>query len=170
MAIAKDIKAINPDIPIIFLTAKSQIDDKIKGFKTGGDDYLTKPFVIEELAARIDAILNRTQQKLAYPSSSKQSSFTIGQYQFNHKNLELIHPSKTKTLTKIEADLLRLLCIHQEQVLERDMALNIIWGKDDYFNGRSMDVFITKLRKYLKEDELISIINVHGVGFKLSTK
>ena len=84
--------------------------------------------------------------------------------------MELIHPSKTKTLTKIEADLLRLLCIHQEQVLERDMALNIIWGKDDYFNGRSMDVFITKLRKYLKEDELISIINVHGVGFKLSTK
>ena len=168
--LAKDIKAINPDIPIIFLTAKSQIDDKIKGFKTGGDDYLTKPFVIDELVARIDAILNRTQQKLAYPSSSKQSSFTIGQYQFNHKNLELIHPSKTKTLTKIEADLLRLLCIHQEQVLERDMALNIIWGKDDYFNGRSMDVFITKLRKYLKEDELISIINVHGVGFKLSTK
>lgn len=166
--LANDLKQVKSETPIIFLTAKSQLDDKIKGFTAGGDDYLTKPFDIEELAARIEALLKRVKPKDSYQKPTDQMKFEIGSFEFDHKNLELKSGSYSKYLTKIEADLLRLLCIHQDQVLERELALKIIWGKDDYFNGRSMDVFITKLRKYLKADERISITNVHGVGFKLS--
>lgn len=166
-SLAKEIRIVNREVPILFLTAKSQIDDKIEGFKAGGDDYLTKPFAIEELHARIQAILKRTQSKKMYQQPEKKEIFEIGNYTFNYKNLELTCDDFSKVLTRLEADLLRLLCIHKNQVLEREIALNIVWGKDDYFLGRSMDVFITKLRKYLKEDARIQIINVHGVGFKL---
>ena len=167
-SLAKEIRIVNREVPILFLTAKSQIDDKIEGFKAGGDDYLTKPFAIEELHARIQAILKRTQSKKMYQQPEKKEIFEIGDYTFNYKNLELTCDNFSKVLTRLEADLLRLLCIHKNQVLEREIALNIVWGKDDYFLGRSMDVFITKLRKYLKEDARIQIINVHGVGFKLT--
>jgi DNA-binding response OmpR family regulator len=166
-SLAKEIRIVNREVPILFLTAKSQIDDKIEGFKAGGDDYLTKPFAIEELHARIQAILKRTKSKKMYQQPEKKEIFEIGNYTFNYKNLELTCDDFSKVLTRLEADLLRLLCIHKNQVLEREIALNIVWGKDDYFLGRSMDVFITKLRKYLKEDARIQIINVHGVGFKL---
>ena len=166
-SLAKDIRVVNADIPILFLTAKSHVDDKIEGFKAGGDDYITKPFAIEELDARIKAILKRTTPKKAYAKADSKDEFKIGNYEFNFKNLELTCGDYKKVLTRLEADLLRLLCIHKDQVLERQIALNIVWGKDDYFLGRSMDVFITKLRKYLKHDPRIEIKNIHGVGFKL---
>lgn len=164
--LAEDIRKIDQQVPILFLTAKTMTEDKIKGFKIGGDDYLTKPFSFEELNLRIKAILKR-----ARPDENDQPAerdvFQLGNYVFDHKNLSLKINSKARTLTKKEAELLRMLCLHQDQVLTREMALTVVWGSDDYFLGRSMDVFITKLRKYLKDDERIKIMNVHGVGFKL---
>lgn len=164
--LAEDIRRIDHEVPILFLTAKSMTDDKIKGFKVGADDYLTKPFSFDELDLRIKAILKR-----ARPSTEGQTverdSFELGEFTFDYKNLALKHATGEKVLTKKEAELLRMLCLHKDQVLTREMALTVVWGSDDYFLGRSMDVFITKLRKYLKLDERIKIMNVHGVGFKL---
>jgi DNA-binding response OmpR family regulator len=162
-SLAKDIRKIDKDVPILFLTAKSQIEDKIEGFKAGGDDYLTKPFSSEELTLRIHALLRRANLEVA----SDDDTFTIGSYTFDTNNYHLTHPNFEKKLTKKEADILKLLCKNKNKVLPRDIVLNSVWGQDDYFVGRSLDVFITKLRKYLKEDESISISNVHGVGFKL---
>ena len=169
-ALAADIRKSNQQVPIIFLTAKSLAEDKIQGFKTGADDYITKPFNMEELVLRISAILKRTQVPEEATETTQKDVFTIGAYTFDYRNLELKHAEESKQLTKKEADLLRLLCIRENEVLERQMALNIVWGTDDYFLGRSMDVFITKLRKHLKCDANLKIENVHGVGFRLVTK
>lgn len=165
--LAKDVRLANKNVPLIFLTAKSMMEDKTKGFKTGADDYITKPFNMEELILRVEAILKRSKMQVP---GEKKDLFKIGNYTFDHKNLELKIGNKTKTLTKKEAELLRLLCLNTGNVLEREVALNIVWGSDDYFLGRSMDVFITKLRKYLGDDKKIKITNVHGVGFKMEVE
>lgn len=166
--LAKDARQAKKNVPIIFLTAKSLLEDKIRGFKEGADDYITKPFSMEELVLRVEAILKRN--KNPEESIKKKELFKIGKYIFDYKNLELKIGENAKTLTKKEAELLRLLCLNQGNVLEREVALNIVWGNDDYFLGRSMDVFITKLRKYLSEDKQIKITNVHGVGFKMEVE
>ena len=164
-ALAEDIRKIDDQVPILFLTAKSMTDDKIKGFKLGADDYLTKPFSFDELDLRIKAILKRAKPDESKPA--KRDEFSLGHFTFDYPNLILRHPDGDKSLTKKEAELLRMLCLHKDQVLTREMALTVVWGSDDYFLGRSMDVFITKLRKYLSKDERVKIMNVHGVGFKL---
>lgn len=163
-SLAEDIRKVDQEVPILFLTAKSLTEDKIKGFKLGGDDYLTKPFNSEELLLRIEAILKRSRRE--EPSPARKDIFKLGSFEFDYPNL-LLKGEEERSLTKKEAELLRLLCIHESEVLSREMALTIVWGNDDYFLGRSMDVFITKLRKYLKADPNIQIMNVHGVGFKL---
>lgn len=165
-SLAQDIRKIDKDVPILFLTAKSQIEDKVEGFKVGGDDYLTKPFSAEELTLRIRALLKRANIEI----DKEEDIFKIGGYEFDTNNYNLKHPNFEKKLTKKEADILKLLCKNKNKVLPRDIVLNSVWGQDDYFVGRSLDVFITKLRKYLKEDESISISNVHGVGFKLEVQ
>lgn len=164
--LAEDIRKINQDVPILFLTAKSLTEDKIKGFNMGADDYMTKPFSFDELNLRLKAILKRANGGHG-EDAPKRDVFTLGNFEFDYPNLSLKHSEGEKTLTKKEAELLRMLCLHQDQVLTREMALTVVWGSDDYFLGRSMDVFITKLRKYLKLDERVKIMNVHGVGFKL---
>ena len=161
--VARDIRLINSDIPIIFLTAKSMKEDVIEGFKIGADDYITKPFSMEELIFRIEAILRRTRGD----NTETQSQFTIGEYLFDSTKQTLAIKEEEKKLTTKEADLLKLLCLNANQVLERNFALKSIWVDDSYFNARSMDVYITKLRKYLKDDPRVEIINVHGKGFKL---
>ncbi len=163
-SLAEDIRLVNAQVPIVFLTAKSQTDDRIAGFKAGGDDYLTKPFSHEELILRIEAILRRTKGVGDDPRSRE--VFEIGSYTFDHRNLVLKHPDEERKLTKKEADVLRLLCMHRDQVLPRELVLNMVWGDDTYFLGRSLDVFISRLRKYLKLDPSVQIMNVHGVGFK----
>ena len=163
--LAREIREMNEDVPIIFLTAKSMKEDKIEGFKAGADDYISKPFSTEELILRIEAILKR--YRYSNIISDKEKIFDIGKLQFDYTNLKLIGPNSEKKLTKREAEVLRMLALNKGKILRRDIALKNIWGEDDYFMGRSMDVYITKLRKYLKEDENISIINVHGTGFKL---
>ncbi len=162
-SLAEDIRLTDEKVPIVFLTAKSQTDDRIAGFKAGGDDYLTKPFSHEELILRIEAILRRT--KSDHDPRSREV-FEIATYTFDHRNLELKHADETRKLTKKEADVLRLLCMHRDQVLPRDLVLNMVWGDDTYFLGRSLDVFISRLRKYLRHDPRIHINNVHGVGFR----
>jgi DNA-binding response OmpR family regulator len=164
--LAEDIRKIDQEVPILFLTAKSMTEDKIRGFKLGADDYLTKPFSFDELDLRIKAIMKRARPT-AEGQPAERDIFELGSFTFDYKNLSLKHPEEERTLTKKEAELLRMLCLHRDQVLTREMALTVVWGSDDYFLGRSMDVFITKLRKYLKLDDRIKIMNVHGVGFKL---
>jgi DNA-binding response OmpR family regulator len=164
LSLAEDIRLTDERIPIVFLTAKSQTEDKIAGFKAGGDDYLTKPFSQEELVLRIEAILRRTKGDA--PNPRAREVFEIASYAFDHRNLELKHSGGDRKLTKKEAEVLRLLCLHRDQVLPRELVLNMVWGDDTYFLGRSLDVFISRLRKYLKDDPRIRIVNVHGVGFK----
>ncbi|MCB9171191.1 MAG: response regulator transcription factor [Flavobacteriales bacterium] len=164
-SLAEDIRMTDDRVPIIFLTAKSQTEDRIAGFKAGGDDYLTKPFSHEELALRIEAILRRTIEKTG--EQRRREEFEIGDYTFDHRELMLRHPDEDRKLTRKEAEVLRLLCMHQDQVLPRELVLNMVWGDDTYFLGRSLDVFISRLRKYLKRDARVQINNVHGVGFKL---
>ena len=166
--LAREIREMNEDVPIIFLTAKSMKEDRIEGFKAGADDYISKPFSTEELILRIEAILKR--YRYSNIISDKEKIFDIGKLQFDYTNLKLIGPNSEKKLTKREAEVLRMLALNKGKILRRDIALKNIWGEDDYFMGRSMDVYITKLRKYLKEDENISIINVHGTGFKLEVE
>ncbi|MEQ8303952.1 MAG: response regulator transcription factor [Cyclobacteriaceae bacterium] len=160
-ALAKAIREKNKNIPIIFVTAKGMMEDKASGFQSGGDDYLTKPFSIEELCYRMEVFLRRAN------GASNEDIYTIGQYVFNTSKLELACGSDKITLTQKEAEVLKQLCIHQERVLKRDEILKSVWGDDDYFMGRSMDVFISRLRKHLKQDPHIQIVNYHGVGFKL---
>ena len=162
--LAKDIRKIDTEIPILFLTAKTMTEDKVEGFKSGGDDYLTKPFSVEELQLRIKALLKRVNISTSIP---EEKIFTIGSYLFDTENLNLTIGGLTKSLTKKEAQILKLLYKFKNQVLPREVILNAVWGQDDYFVGRSLDVFITKLRKYLKEDDAILLNNIHGVGFKL---
>ena len=162
--LAEDIRKTNTMVPIVFLTAKSMTEDKIKGLKTGADDYITKPFSSEELLLRVEAILKRAGKQ---NGNNEKDKFQIGKYSFDSTNYTLSLNQNCKKLTKKEAEVLKLLCVNKNQVLQRDLLLNMVWGNDDYFLGRSLDVFITKLRKYLSEDKSVTITNVHGVGFKL---
>lgn len=162
--LAKDIRIGNPDIPIIFLTAKNLKEDVIEGFKLGADDYITKPFSMEELIFRIEAILRRT---MSDSFAQSQPVFTIGKFTFDTLKQTLTDGDEIIKLTTKESDLLKLLCQNVNKVLERNYALKSIWIDDNYFNARSMDVYITKLRKLLKDEEGVEIINVHGKGYKL---
>ncbi|MEJ5264673.1 MAG: response regulator transcription factor [Bacteroidales bacterium] len=161
--VAKEIRRLNNDIPIIFLTAKSMKDDVLEGFASGADDYLTKPFSMEELIFRIEAILRRTQNK----NIQEQKIFQLAGYIFDSEKQTLTYNDRVQKLTTKESDLLKLLCLHKNSILERNFALKAIWSDDNYYNARSMDVYITKLRKYLKEEPAIQILNIHGKGFKL---
>ncbi len=163
-AVATEIRAANRRLPILFLTAKAFQEDKLKGFEIGADDYITKPFSMEELLLRIQAILRRTDENKA---GTPDNSYNIGQYTFDYNRQVLTIRGKEQKLTSKEAGLLKLLCTHSNEVLDRSTALNQIWNDDSYFNARSMDVYIVKLRKYLRDDPKVELINVHGVGFKL---
>ena len=162
--LASDIRKINSEIPILFLTAKTMTEDKVQGFKSGGDDYLTKHFSVEELQLRIKALLRRVNIKVDKP---EYKIISMGHFQFDTENLCLTIQNSKKSLTKKEAQILKLLFKFNGQVLPREVILNAVWGQNDYFVGRSLDVFITKLRKYLKDDNRIVLSNIHGVGFKL---
>lgn len=162
--LAEDIRKFNADIPIIFLTAKTMMEDKAKGFIVGGDDYLTKPFSFEELNMRVKALLKRVNIVIG---DVEEKFIKLGNYTFDVENYKLVHPQGEKTLTKKEAQILRMLCKFKNQVAPREVILNAVWGQDDYFVGRSLDVFITKLRKYLTDDSRVQITNIHGIGFKL---
>ncbi|MFN5031074.1 MAG: response regulator transcription factor [Flavobacteriia bacterium] len=166
-SLARDVRKINEIIPILFLTAKSMTEDKVEGFKSGGDDYLTKPFSVEELQLRVSALLKRVNIVM---KTAEEAIISVGEYNFDTLNFKLTHQRFEKTLTKKEAQILKILCKFKDQVVPRDVVLNAVWGQDDYFVGRSLDVFITKLRKYFKEDEQITISNIHGIGFKLEVK
>jgi DNA-binding response OmpR family regulator len=165
--LAKDIRKLNNEIPILFLTAKSMTEDKVLGFNSGGDDYLTKPFSVEELQLRIKALLKRVNIKTESPD---EKLIQMGKYLFDVENYTLKCDGEVKTLTKKEAHILKVLYKFKNQVVPREVILNAVWGQDDYFIGRSFDVFITKLRKYLKEEPNIKISNIHGVGFKFEIK
>lgn len=166
-SLASDIRKINSDIPIIFLTAKSLKDDRIKGFTIGCDDYITKPFSTEELRLRIKAILKRCTFRSPIPGQGLDGTYQIGKFSFDYVNMILKSEVSEQHLTRKESALLKLLFEYKNQLLTREVALNSIWGGNDYFIGRSMDVFIAKLRKYLKSDPTIVISNIHGTGFKL---
>jgi DNA-binding response OmpR family regulator len=162
--VAKKIRQQSDMIPILFLTAKSMEEDKIKGFLTGADDYITKPFSMQELLLRMDVFIRRTRK--LHAESIRE--FTIGNMKFSYTDLKLHTPVETFTLTQKEADLLKFLCEHANHILKRDEVLLNVWGKDDYFLGRSMDVFMTKLRKYFKSDPNIILETIHGVGFRFN--
>lgn len=163
--LAEKIRKEDKRIPILFLTAKSLKEDTIKGLQIGADDYLTKPFRMEELLLRIQAIMRRIQNN--NPEGQNQDIQNIGKFTFDYKQRKLLIDNSEQKLTSKEAELLLLLCQSRNQILDRSYALKKIWREDTYFNARSMDVYVTKLRKYLKADENIQIINVHGQGFKL---
>ena len=162
--LAKSVREKNTDVPILFLTAKSMMEDKLVGFQAGADDYITKPFSLEELLCRIEVFLRRSNG-LSQPDGK---SFQLGNFEFDYANLTLkTKEGDEKSLTQKEAEVLQLLYQHRNRVLKREEILKQVWGDDDYFMGRSMDVFISKLRKYLKEDPHVQIVNHHGVGFRL---
>ncbi|MBA4146076.1 MAG: DNA-binding response regulator [Azospira oryzae] len=161
-SLAETVREKNKEIPILFVTAKSMIEDKVAGFTAGGDDYITKPFSMDELCLRIEVFLRRTSN-----ISQKGETFQLGQYSFDSHNFVLSNATSSKPLTQKEAEVLKLLCLNKDRVLKREEILKAVWGDDDYFMGRSMDVFISKLRKYLKEDPGVQIVNYHGVGFRL---
>ena len=161
--LAQEIRQAHAEIPVIFLTARTLKDDILEGFKLGADDYITKPFAMEELVLRIEAILRRVRGK----KNKEATVYHIGRFVFDtQKQLLTIGEKQTKLTTK-ENELLALLCSHANEILQRDYALKTIWIDDNYFNARSMDVYITKLRKHLKDDDQIEIINIHGKGYKL---
>jgi DNA-binding response OmpR family regulator len=163
-SLAKDIRNIDKEIPILFLTAKSMTEDKIEGFKIGGDDYLTKPFDFQELLLRIKSLLKRVN---IVEVEANDKIIALNSYTFDTENYKLTHVNFEKSLTKKEAQILAILCKFKNQVVSREIVMNAVWGQEDYFIGRSLDVFITKLRKYFSEDEKIQISNIHGIGFKL---
>lgn len=162
-SLAKDIRQSNQEVPIIFLTAKTLKEDILEGFKIGADDYLTKPFSMEELTFRIEAVLRRVKGK----KNRDRTFFKIGSFTFDSQKQILARGDQQTKLTTKESELLSLLCVHANEILQRDFALKTIWIDDNYFNARSMDVYITKLRKHLKGDENVEIINIHGKGYKL---
>ena len=162
--LATEIRKLNSEIPIMFLTAKTMMEDKSKGFALGGDDYLTKPFSFEELHIRIKALLKRVNIVV---DEMERKEIKLGMYTFDVENYRLVHPNYEKTLTRKEAQILKMLCKFKNQVAPREVILNAVWGQDDYFVGRSLDVFITKLRRYLADDPTVQITNIHGIGFKL---
>jgi len=161
-AVAKEIRSINKEMPFIFLTARSQQEDTLKGLQLGADDYIKKPFSMEELTLRLQAILRRVDN-----GEPRQENFTLSDYDFDYTRHQLKYAGEVRKLTSKEAELLLLLCQTMNKTLDRSAALKIIWGDDSYFNARSMDVYITKLRKHLKDDEKVNIITVHGQGFRL---
>lgn len=161
--VAKEIRLIDKKIPILFLTAKSMKEDKLEGFSIGADDYLTKPFSMEELVARVEAILKRTNED----DAGVEDKYSIGRFTFDPMKRVIDIDGEENKLTTKESQLLKLLAKNKNQILDRQAALRSIWGDDNYFNGRSMDVYIAKLRKILKADENIEIMNIHGKGFKL---
>ena len=165
--LAKEIKKVAPKMPIIFLTAKSMKEDKLEGFKLGADDYITKPFSFEELQLRIEAVMRRVNSSIL---PSQQAEYAIGKYIYVDNDRALKTGGNSTKLTTKEAELLKLLAHNVNKIVDRDVALKSIWGNDNYFTGRSMDVYITKLRKYLKADDRIEIVNIHGQGFKLIVK
>ncbi|MEE0996825.1 MAG: response regulator transcription factor, partial [Paludibacteraceae bacterium] len=162
-ALAKEIRLVNSEVPIIFLTAKNLKEDILEGFKLGADDYLTKPFSMDELVYRMEAILRRVKTK----DQKNVTRFQLGKFIFDSQRQVLIYEDSQTKLTTKESELLTMLCVHMNEVLERDLALKTIWMEDNYFNARSMDVYITKLRKLLKADPEIEINNVHGRGYRL---
>lgn len=166
-SLAEDVRKINKTIPILFLTAKSMTEDKVKGFNVGGDDYMTKPFSSEELKVRVRALLKRVN---IHVGNENDDQIQIGQFIYDISNYTLTSADFEKKLTKKEAQILKILAKFTNQVVAREMVLNAVWGKDDYFVGRSLDVFITKLRKYLIGDPSVNIENIHGIGFKLSVE
>ncbi len=163
-SLAEKVREVNPQIPIIFLTAKSLKEDTIHGLKIGADDYMTKPFRMEELLLRMQAILRRA---LPAPADTAPHVLTVGKYSFNIDSHKLTTEDSEQKLTSKEAELLKMLILHKNQVLDRTIALKQIWGDDSYYNARSMDVYITKLRHHLKQDDRLQILNIHGQGFKL---
>jgi DNA-binding response OmpR family regulator len=163
-SLARSVRQKNTSIPILFLTAKSMMEDKLEGFRTGADDYITKPFSLDELLCRIEVFLRRSSGII---QKEGKKIMTLGLYDFDFSNLTLKMSGNEKSLTQKEADVLKLLYQNRDRVLKREEILRHVWGDDDYFMGRSMDVFISKLRRYLKEDPTVQIVNYHGVGFKL---
>lgn len=161
-SVAQAIREKNKNVPILFITAKSMLEDKIIGFQSGGDDYIVKPFSMEELFLRMEVFLRRSTVVV-----NTDTSFALGTFTFDCQNLTLQRSSGAKTLTQKEAEVLKLLCVNRQRVMKREEILTTVWGDDDYFMGRSLDVFISKLRKYLKEDPKVEIVNYHGVGFRL---
>jgi len=166
--LAGNVRKSDKTTPILFLTAKSMEEDKLKGFEIGGDDYITKPFNMELLLARITAILRRSGA--GDNNTDDIMKYKIGKFDYDYEHQKLVAGDNIQKLTSKEAELLKMLCDHENEVLDRRIALNKIWKDDSYFNARSMDVYITKLRKYLRADETIQIVNVHGIGFKLLTR
>lgn len=164
LTLAKEIRLSNHNVPIIFLTAKNQQEDIIEGFISGADDYITKPFSMEELLYRIEAILRRTSGSQL---NVKEGPYSIGSFSFDPLKQILSHKGKPIKLTTKESELLDLLYRHRNEILERNYALKTIWIDDNYFNARSMDVYISRLRKYLSKDPSLKILNVHGKGYKL---
>lgn len=164
-SLAIEIRKVNPGIPLVFLTAKTMKEDLIAGFNAGADDYITKPFDSEILLLKLKALLKRTDTKTV--NNDEQFEFVIGNFSFNSRQRVLSNSESQFKLSPREADLLRLLCLHVNDVLPREKALKLIWGEDSYFTGRSMDVFLTRLRKYFKSDPAIEILNVHSNGFRL---
>lgn len=163
--LAEEIRNVDPDVPLFFLSAKSMKEDILSGYKLGADDYITKPFDSEVLLHKIKAILKRNQE--LQEKQHAQVEFEIGSYKFNSKLRTLDNGEETRTLSPKENELLHMLCEYMNDLLPRETALKRIWGSDTYFNGRSMDVYIAKLRKYLKEDGAVEIVNIHGNGFRL---
>jgi two-component system, OmpR family, response regulator len=162
--LAEEIRDVDPDIPLFFLSAKTMKEDIIQGYKLGADDYITKPFDSEVLLLKIKAILKRNEE---LNKEQENKEYNLASYHFNPKLRELSHDGKMQTLSPKENELLKMLCEHLNDLLPREQALKKIWGSDTYFNGRSMDVYIAKLRKYLKDDTTIEIVNIHGNGFRL---
>lgn len=162
--LAEEIRDVNPDIPLFFLSAKTMKDDIIQGYKLGADDYITKPFDSEVLLHKIKAILKRNEE---LHREEVNAEYDLGKYHFNPRLRELTFEGKTQTLSPKENELLKMLSEYKNDLLSREIALKKIWGSDTYFNGRSMDVYIAKLRKYLKEDNNLEIVNIHGNGFRL---
>ena len=164
---AESLRQTGSAVPLIFVTARGALEDKARGFASGGDDYLTKPFEMAELLMRIEALLKRSGGQKNTPANG---SIALGSYAFDARNFELKGPGFSKTLTKKEAGVLKLLCDHRNAVVERELITNAVWGDDSYFVGRSLDVFITRLRKYLSHDPNLAIQNVHGIGFRLDVR
>ncbi|RYZ56105.1 MAG: response regulator transcription factor [Sphingobacteriales bacterium] len=164
MLVASQIRKKNETVPILMLTSKSMDDDKIAGFRSGADDYITKPFNMQELLLRIEVFLKRTMKR----EDSTPSGFMIGNLTFNYDNLILFNDQEEHQLTQREAELFRYLCLNANKVLKRDDILLNVWGKEDYFLGRSMDVFITKIRKYIKSQTEVQLQTIHGIGFKFN--
>jgi len=162
--LAKEIRKKDLDVPIIFLTARTMDSDKIEGFRHGCDDYITKPFNVEELLYRIKAILKRSMTSIEDP---KKRAFKIGKYRFNYSERKLFIKDDSYCLSTKEAELLKILSMHKNKILSRSTIMTDVWGRDDYFVSKSLDVYLTKIRKYLKQDPEVEILNIHGHGYKL---